>query len=140
MCVSRRKSFFPCWLTLRIVLSGWLWGVHELRLFLAGCKKFGCPMSSSCVLVNAIQECNLYQLMKDRDKFFPESRVRNWCYQIIQGLAYIHKHGYFHRDMKPGAPAPREVGRNSHISAQSAQEAIQQRRSRHYFPVLWQNE
>eukprot|EP00967_Tisochrysis_lutea_P128983 scaffold221331_cov19-Tisochrysis_lutea.AAC.1 len=41
-------------------------------------------------------------LMKDRDKFFPESRVRNWCYQIIQGLAYIHKHGYFHRDMKPG--------------------------------------
>jgi hypothetical protein len=48
------------------------------------------------------QECNLYQLMKDRDKFFPESRVRNWCYQIIQGLAYVHKHGYFHRDMKPG--------------------------------------
>jgi hypothetical protein len=40
--------------------------------------------------------------MKDRDKFFPESRVRNWCYMIFQGLAYIHKHGYFHRDMKPG--------------------------------------
>lgn len=48
------------------------------------------------------QECNIYQLMKDRDKFFPESRVRNWCYQILQGLAYVHKHGYFHRDMKPG--------------------------------------
>ncbi|MEW5296929.1 MAG: hypothetical protein WDW36_000175 [Sanguina aurantia] len=46
-------------------------------------------------------ECNIYQLMKDRDKFFPESRVRNWCYQILQGLAYVHKHGYFHRDMKP---------------------------------------
>lgn len=46
-------------------------------------------------------ECNLYQITKDRDKFFPESRVRNWCYQIFQGLAYIHKHGYFHRDMKP---------------------------------------
>ena len=40
--------------------------------------------------------------MKDRDKFFPESRVRNWCYQILQGLAYVHKHGFFHRDMKPG--------------------------------------
>jgi male germ cell-associated kinase len=43
-------------------------------------------------------------MMKDRDKFFPESRVKNWCYQIFQGLAYIHKHGYFHRDMKPGKP------------------------------------
>ncbi|GIL50354.1 hypothetical protein Vafri_6580 [Volvox africanus] len=46
-------------------------------------------------------ECNVYQLTKDRDKFIPESRVRNWCYQIFQGLAYIHKHGFFHRDMKP---------------------------------------
>ena len=56
-------------------------------------------------LLLSVQECNLYQLMKDRDKFFPESRIRNWCYQIIQGLAYIHKHGYFHRDMKPGSCA-----------------------------------
>lgn len=46
-------------------------------------------------------DCNLYQMTKDRDKFFPESRTRNWSYQIFQGLAYIHKHGYFHRDMKP---------------------------------------
>ncbi len=45
----------------------------------------------------------MYQLTKDRDKFLPESRIRNWVYQIFQGLAYIHKHGFFHRDMKPGA-------------------------------------
>ncbi|NWW92682.1 MAK kinase, partial [Rhynochetos jubatus] len=44
---------------------------------------------------------NLYQLMKDRNKLFPESMVRNMTYQILQGLAFIHKHGYFHRDMKP---------------------------------------
>jgi hypothetical protein len=48
------------------------------------------------------QECNLYQLMKDRDRLFPEARIRAWCHQVFQGLAYIHKHGYFHRDMKPG--------------------------------------
>ncbi len=61
------------------------------------------PASSrpSPPLPPALQECNLYQLMKDRDKFFPEARVRNWCYQILQGLAYVHKHGFFHRDMKP---------------------------------------
>lgn len=49
-----------------------------------------------------LQECNLYQIMKERDKYFPESRVRNWVYQILQALAYTHKHGFFHRDMKPG--------------------------------------
>ena len=50
----------------------------------------------------SLQDCNLYQLMKDRTKLMPESRIRSWCHQILQGLAYIHKHGYFHRDMKPG--------------------------------------
>jgi len=46
-------------------------------------------------------ECNLYQLMKDNDKLFPESKVRNWCFQLFQALAYMHQHGYFHRDLKP---------------------------------------
>ncbi|CAJ0954585.1 unnamed protein product, partial [Ranitomeya imitator] len=36
---------------------------------------------------------NLYQLMKDRNKLFPESVIRNIMYQILQGLAFIHKHG-----------------------------------------------
>ncbi|XP_008277890.1 serine/threonine-protein kinase MAK-like [Stegastes partitus] len=44
---------------------------------------------------------NLYQLMNERNKLFPESDVRNMTFQILQGLFYIHEHGYFHRDMKP---------------------------------------
>ncbi|XP_075454300.1 serine/threonine-protein kinase ICK isoform X2 [Ascaphus truei] len=36
---------------------------------------------------------NLYQLMKDRNKLFPESTTRNIMYQILQGLAFIHKYG-----------------------------------------------
>ncbi|KAJ8369974.1 hypothetical protein SKAU_G00100020 [Synaphobranchus kaupii] len=44
---------------------------------------------------------NLYQLMKDRNKLFPESVIRNIMYQILQGMSFIHKHGFFHRDMKP---------------------------------------
>ncbi|KAA8577910.1 hypothetical protein FQN60_017443 [Etheostoma spectabile] len=39
--------------------------------------------------------------MKDRTRLFPESAVRNIMFQILQGLAFIHKHGFFHRDMKP---------------------------------------
>jgi serine/threonine protein kinase len=41
-------------------------------------------------------------MMKDRDRLFPESRIRAWCRQVFQGLAHIHRQGYFHRDMKPG--------------------------------------
>lgn len=46
-------------------------------------------------------ECNLYQLMKDRQKLFSEAEIRNWCFQVFQGLAYMHQSGYFHRDLKP---------------------------------------
>nr|XP_020470971.1 serine/threonine-protein kinase MAK isoform X2 [Monopterus albus] len=44
---------------------------------------------------------NLYELMKDRKKLFPESVIRNISFQILQGLSFIHKNGFFHRDMKP---------------------------------------
>jgi len=44
---------------------------------------------------------NLYEYIKNRDRYFPESRIRNWLYQILQSLAYLHKHGFFHRDLKP---------------------------------------
>ena len=70
-------------------------------------------------------EKNLYELMKGREKHFPESKIRNimfvlqpppspmpWLgsptrwdvrfrFQIFQGLAFMHKHGFFHRDIKP---------------------------------------
>ncbi|XP_017973332.1 PREDICTED: cyclin-dependent kinase F-4 isoform X2 [Theobroma cacao] len=46
-------------------------------------------------------ECSLYQLMKDREKLFSEVEIRNWCFQVFQGLAYMHQRGYFHRDLKP---------------------------------------
>ena len=41
-------------------------------------------------------EGNLYELMKNRDRHFPESKIRNIMYQIFQGLAFMHKHGFFH--------------------------------------------
>ena len=52
------------------------------------------------------QECNLYQLMKDRKKLFAEADIRNWCFQVFQGLSYMHQRGYFHRDLKPGNRSP----------------------------------
>lgn len=40
--------------------------------------------------------------MKDRRNLFSETEVRNWCFQVFQGLAYMQQRGYFHRDLKPG--------------------------------------
>ena len=43
--------------------------------------------------------------MKQRQgKPFSEAQVRQWMYQILQGLEHMHSNGYFHRDMKPGEP------------------------------------
>lgn len=46
-------------------------------------------------------EQNIYQLMKDRTTNFPENQIKSIMYQTLTGLAYMHKHGFFHRDMKP---------------------------------------
>lgn len=36
---------------------------------------------------------NLYEMLKHRTKPFLESTVRNITYQVLQGLAFMHKQG-----------------------------------------------
>ncbi|CAH1418328.1 unnamed protein product [Lactuca virosa] len=51
-------------------------------------------------LVFECMECSLYDRMKNMAAF-SESEIRNLCFQLFQGLAYMHGKGYFHRDLKP---------------------------------------
>ena len=47
---------------------------------------------------------NIYQLythVREQGKQMPESQIRSIIYQTANGLAYMHKNGFFHRDMKP---------------------------------------
>lgn len=46
-------------------------------------------------------DLNVYQLMKERKKLFPEALIRNIMFQAMQGLTYMHKQNYLHRDLKP---------------------------------------
>ncbi|CAJ1949571.1 unnamed protein product [Sphenostylis stenocarpa] len=46
-------------------------------------------------------DCNLYQLIKEREKPFSEEEIRCFVRQVLQGLSHMHKKGFFHRDLKP---------------------------------------
>lgn len=40
--------------------------------------------------------------MRERERPFSEAEIRSFMFQMLQGLAHMHKNGYFHRDLKPG--------------------------------------
>jgi len=46
-------------------------------------------------------EQNLYDLIKDKTNPLSETTIKSIIYQTLEGVAYMHKHGFFHRDMKP---------------------------------------
>ncbi|PIA60088.1 hypothetical protein AQUCO_00400758v1 [Aquilegia coerulea] len=55
-------------------------------------------------LVFEYMDCNLGKLIRDKgegERFFSEFEIRNYCFQILKGLDYMHKHGNFHCDLKP---------------------------------------
>jgi serine/threonine protein kinase len=52
-------------------------------------------------LVFELMEMNLYEAIKGRKKFLKEEKVKNWIFQILISLNYMHRNGIFHRDIKP---------------------------------------
>ena len=53
-------------------------------------------------LVFEYMDTDLLELMKSREpKQLSEDQIRDIMYQTLSGLAFMHKYGFFHRDMKP---------------------------------------
>lgn len=52
-------------------------------------------------LVFELLHGSLYKSIRDHDGPFSEAQVRFCMKQILLGLQYIHRCGFFHRDMKP---------------------------------------
>jgi len=46
-------------------------------------------------------EQNVYQLTRDKPETLVEGKIKSILYQTLSGLTYMHKNGFFHRDMKP---------------------------------------
>ncbi|KAI9199339.1 kinase-like domain-containing protein [Polychytrium aggregatum] len=58
--------------------------------------------SDELFFVFEYMEGNLYQKMKAREgRPYSEAEVKRFIFQVLLGLAHMHKHGFFHRDMKP---------------------------------------
>lgn len=64
---------------------------------------FLCSLSGTLSVIDFFfQECNLYDVIRERQAAFSEEEIRNFMVQILRGLVYMHNNGYFHRDLKPG--------------------------------------
>ncbi|GIX91326.1 hypothetical protein CDAR_86641 [Caerostris darwini] len=57
--------------------------------------------SGRLALIFELMDLNMYELLKARKKPLPEFRVKSYIYQLIRSLDHIHRHGIFHRDVKP---------------------------------------
>ncbi|BEJ15094.1 hypothetical protein CspHIS471_0408610 [Cutaneotrichosporon sp. HIS471] len=60
------------------------------------------PRSRELYFVFECMEGNLYQLTKSRKgRPLAAGLVASCFHQMVSGLQHVHRHGYFHRDMKP---------------------------------------
>lgn len=46
-------------------------------------------------------ELNLYEWIRGRRHYLPETKVKYYMYQLFKSLDHMHRNGIFHRDIKP---------------------------------------
>ncbi|KAJ1482272.1 mitogen-activated protein kinase 7, partial [Baffinella frigidus] len=62
---------------------------------------FGIPSKSAVWFMYQVCKPFPYKIRFDPDFYSSSSQPQPACAQVFQGMAFMHKQGYFHRDMKP---------------------------------------
>jgi serine/threonine protein kinase len=57
-------------------------------------------MNNDLYFVFEYCEKTLYEVLKEHNNKMDLDDIKSTLYQMLHGLAYIHKNGFFHRDMK----------------------------------------
>lgn len=52
-------------------------------------------------LVFELMDMNMYEAIRGRRHYLPEAKVQHVVYELIRALDHMHRHGIFHRDVKP---------------------------------------
>lgn len=59
------------------------------------------PQNGSLTLIFDLMDMSLYDYIKNRKKTLSETKCKNFLFQLVRGLAHLHRIGIFHRDIKP---------------------------------------
>lgn len=57
--------------------------------------------SGRLALVCELMDMNIYELIRGRRHYLPETKVKGYMYQLLKSLDHMHRNGIFHRDVKP---------------------------------------
>jgi renal tumor antigen len=52
-------------------------------------------------LVFELMDMNMYESIKGRRHYLPETKVKYDMFQVLKALDHMHSIGIFHRDIKP---------------------------------------
>lgn len=59
------------------------------------------PTSRKLTLIFNLMDQSLYDYIRDKKTRLPETRCKNYLYQLGHGIFYLHNNGIYHRDIKP---------------------------------------
>ncbi|MFT7817325.1 MAPK/MAK/MRK overlapping kinase isoform X2 [Arapaima gigas] len=57
--------------------------------------------TGSLSLICELMEMNIYELIRGRQYPLPDSKIKNYMYQLCKSLDHMHRNEIFHRDVKP---------------------------------------